>query len=102
MKHGNQRMLDFDGQTYRRSLDQSRLNSQLKKVKEIMERGIWYTLREISYETGYPEPSISARIRDLRKPHFYGMQILRRRKPGSEKRGLFQYKGVKENHVKTN
>lgn len=92
MKHQNQIMLDFEGITYRRGLDQRRLNSQLDNVKQILERGHWYTLREIANQTGYPEASISARIRDLRKPHKFGLLIERRRKPGCEERGIFQYR----------
>lgn len=92
MKHVNQFMLDFDGVTYRRGLDQRRLNTQLNVVKKLMEKGEWLTLREIATQTGFPESSISARIRDLRKPNMFGMRIETRRKPGSESRGIWQYR----------
>lgn len=46
--------------------------NQLEAVFKIMVDGEWRTLRTISDESGYPEASISARLRDIRKSDFYG------------------------------
>ena len=40
----------------------------------------WMTLREISELTNYGEASISAQLRHLRKPHFGGYVIVKRRR----------------------
>lgn len=61
---------DFDGETYDRKIDIKRLSSQLNRVYEAMKDGQWRSLCAISAITGDPESSISARLRDLRKPKF--------------------------------
>jgi hypothetical protein len=53
------------------------------------------TLQDIARETGDPEASISARLRDLRKPQFGGHTVERIR-TGEGKRGLFLYRVVLE------
>jgi hypothetical protein len=40
----------------------------------------WRTLREIEVALGFPQASISARLRDLRKPSFGGFVVKRRRR----------------------
>lgn len=70
--------LKFDGSTFEMKRDGARLNAQLKRVRDLMLDGIWRTLEEISIATGYPEASISARLRDLRKEKFGGYQVNRR------------------------
>jgi hypothetical protein len=76
-------------------LDEKRLKKQLVRVKELMlsagEVNVWMTLHELSLLTHYPEASISARLRDLRKPQFGSFRVSRRRR-GEPKRGLFEYK----------
>ena len=59
--------------------DVSRLARQLRAVRHALLDGEWHTLAELSATLGYPEASISARIRDLRKADFGGHTILRRR-----------------------
>lgn len=86
-----QQTLQFDGRTYCQELDFSRLNRQLRRVFTVMIHGQWHTLEEISFKTKDPQASVSARLRDLRKPKFGGFTIERRRR-GDPKRGLFEYR----------
>ncbi len=83
---------EFDGVTYEPKFDADRLRGEIARVyrfmKQIRER--WWTLKEISYHTGDPEASISARLRDLRKAKF-GSHTVNRRRRGDPKRGLFEY-----------
>ena len=81
---------DHDGETYEREQDHVRLNAQTLGVWQYAKSGRWMTLRELSRETGYPEASVSARLRDLRKPQFGGHTVERRRVDG----GLFEYRLV--------
>lgn len=53
--------------------------TQVQRVLTVMKNGDWLTLEEISVITGDTTPSISARLRDLRKPKF-GAYIVERRK----------------------
>lgn len=80
--------LDFDGKTYNRPRDCGRLNKQLVAVREIMEDGLWHTLGEIADRTANPESSVSARLRDLRKPRF-GLRTIERRYVSQ---GLWEYR----------
>ncbi len=81
---------DFDGKTYDPALDHSRLTKQLGRVWQDMSRGEWLTLTEIAAWTGDPPASISARLRDLRKPRFGGYTVNKRRR-GNPEQGLFEY-----------
>jgi hypothetical protein len=71
--------------------DHQRLGDQLQRVKQFMSAGNWWTLQVISEVTRTPEASVSARLRDLRKPKFGGHTIERR----NLGRGLFEYRMVK-------
>lgn len=73
-----QPMPDHDGDTYESQRDKVRLNEQQLRVFEAMQDGAWRTLGEISEATGDPEASVSARLRDLRKPKFGGFTVERR------------------------
>jgi hypothetical protein len=79
---------DFDGETYDPALDGLRLTGQLRTVHDLMKDGNWHTLSDIETETGYPQGSISARLRDLRKPKFGEHNISKLRVGG----GLFKYR----------
>lgn len=79
---------DFDGATYEPKQDKIRLNRQLQLVFDVIRSGRWLTLRDISQETGQPEASVSARLRDLRKDRFGAWHVERRRCDG----GLFEYR----------
>lgn len=79
---------DFDGDTYKRGRDKSRLTHQLQAVKAYMADAQWHTLMTISSKVGYPEASVSARLRDLRKEKFGGYLVERR----YVERGLWEYR----------
>ncbi len=80
----------FDGETYRPEQDGRRLGKQIAVVGNLMNDGQWRTLRDIAGITGYPEASISARLRDYRKPKFGGYIVDRMRIQG----GLFAYRMI--------
>jgi predicted transcriptional regulator len=82
--------LRFDGKTYEAKLDQNRLGRQMKQVFALMSDGQWRTLAEIEAATWEPQASISARLRDLRKPR-WGSYTVNRRRRGDGRRGLFEY-----------
>ena len=60
--------IQFDGRTFDQARDGERLTSQLQDVIAVMAAGSWWTLAMLAKETRHPEASISARLRDLRKP----------------------------------
>lgn len=72
----------FDGETYDPPKDQKRLSKQLDVVRNVMMDGRWRSLSEIAAITHFPEASISARLRDLRKPRFGSWQMSSRRRAG--------------------
>lgn len=63
----------------------------MKRVLSLMSDGKWRTLSEIHEAVGGTEASVSARLRDLRKPKFGGYTVLRRR-VGDPRRGMWEYK----------
>ena len=77
-----------DGITYDDNLDRDRLNVQQLRVYNVMVDGGWHSLYQISEITSDPVQSVSARLRDLRKPRFGGHIVERRRNDG----GLFEYR----------
>lgn len=68
----------FDGTDLRRE-DHSRLRKQFSEVQQLMSDGKWRTLREIGGALRFPEASVSARLRDMRKPKFGAYVVERRR-----------------------
>lgn len=78
--------MSFGGTTYSEALDGQRLRGQLAVVKALLCRdlGRYWSLREIANATGFPEASISARIRDLRKRRFGAFQVVSRRRSVSQ------------------
>lgn len=87
----NQPQHHFDGATYHHTLDGKRLNKQYLDTFDLMRDGNWRTLSEIEAATGYPQASVSARLRDMRKAKFGGHAVNRRR---SGMGGLFEYQLV--------
>jgi hypothetical protein len=98
-----QALLDFDppvgprfcGETYEPALDQARLGHQLSRVVEFMSDHLPHTLADIARATGAPEASVSARLRDMRRPiHRKGLgyRVDRTRLD----RGLHSYRWVQE------
>jgi len=69
------------------------LDGQVGRVLEVLQDGRWHTLRQIAGELEIPEQSVSARIRDLRKPHF-GRHTIERRKI-SGRPPIYQYRFVR-------
>ena len=87
---GFQQTMFFDGDTYEHDVDGKRLGEQLHCVGMLMIDRRWRTLRHISHALGYPEASISARLRDLRKPRFGEHTVERRR--CAEGAGTWEYR----------
>lgn len=77
-----------DGETFNQERDLSRLNRQARDVFDYMRHGQWRTLADIAANTGHPEASISARIRDMKKERFGGFKIEKRYIAN----GLWQYR----------
>jgi hypothetical protein len=84
---------DFDGGTYRRPFDHTRLAGQLRRVYDVMADGRWRTLAELAELAKAPEASVSARLRDLRKPEFGAFHVEHRRE-GDPSDGLWAYRLV--------
>jgi hypothetical protein len=57
-----------------------RSHPQIWDTSQIAIDAGWMTLREIADLTNYAEASISAQLRHLRKPHFGGYVIVKRRR----------------------
>jgi hypothetical protein len=78
------------GETFDLAIDYERLNRQTRRVAEFMADAQWHTLAEISGATGDPEASVSARLRDLRRPSLGGYLVERRRVRPAH--GLWEYR----------
>lgn len=84
------------GKTFDKKVDGERLSSQQRRVEELMSDGEPRTLLQIAialrklYGAHFPEASISARLRDMRRA---GYTIERSRK--TPKSGLWIYTAVK-------
>lgn len=78
----------FDGSDYTPALDQQRLSKQFDDIFALMRDGQWRTLGEIEAVTQYPQASISAQLRHMRKPRFGGHTLEKRRRGMS---GTFEY-----------
>lgn len=76
-----------DGATFDQEKDGTRLGLQHRAVFDLMRDGRWRTLAEIEDATGHPQASVSARLRDFRKPRFGGHRVNRRRRT----EGSFEY-----------
>ena len=71
------------GPAYDVTLDQLRLAGQHNAIRDFMLDGLWRTLHEIATTLKYPEPSVSAQLRHLRKPHFGAYCVQKRRRDGT-------------------
>lgn len=63
--------------------DGRRLRTQMGTIREHMLLAGWKTLAEIERSLGYPQSSISAQLRHLRKPEFGEFLVDKRRRPGT-------------------
>lgn len=69
----------FDGPKELDAADHARLGTQLDAIFGLMRDGQWRTLAQIAAQTAYPEASVSAQLRHLRKPRFGSHDVDRRR-----------------------
>jgi hypothetical protein len=67
--------------------DLPRIASLLRRVQDLMSDGAWRSLAQIRDACGGSETSVSARLRDLRRPEHGGFAVLRQRRPS----GLYLY-----------
>ena len=79
---------EFAGTTYDPARDGDRLKRLLDRVYDYMRDGRWRTLEEISYACDGSEASVSARLRDLRKPKHGSHDIVSK----YISRGLWEYR----------
>ena len=79
---------EFDGDDYVSSRDKPRLTLQIHQVRMYMENNDWLSVKQISNYLNFPEPSVSAQIRNLRKKRF-GNRVVERRYQGN---GLYEFK----------
>lgn len=89
-QHFDVRARHFDGATFDHAQDAERLTRQWERVRDLMLDGRPRTLSAIAQTLGLPEASVSARLRDLRKPRFGGYRVTANRVPGG--RGLWTYR----------
>lgn len=82
---------NFKGSDYDASQDFKRLSTQFLTVKNIVQDGDWYTLREIADKTGFMDSSVSRYLRYMRAPEFGGYTV-EKRACGDRSRGLFEYR----------
>ena len=82
----------FNGPDYIPKLDHARLSTQMGQIKALMMDGKFRTLGEIEAKTGYPQASISAQLRHLKKDRFGGYTLNKQRRTLE---GLFEYQVVK-------
>jgi hypothetical protein len=72
-------------------IDFDRLQGQTRKIYNLMSDGVYRTLAEIEAITGYPETSISAQLRHLRKLRFGGNTVNKQRRGNG---GTWEYQLV--------
>ena len=82
--------MKFDGADYNHERDSERLTSQLSKIMDVVKDGNWRTLKEIADITLYPEASISAQLRHLRKERFGSHEV----EKTYIKNGLYKYRVI--------
>lgn len=81
----------FNGPDYIPEIDDERLTGQILRIFEVMEDSEWRTLDEIESLTDYPQASISAQLRHMRKPRFGSHRVNKRRRGTT---GTFEYQLV--------
>jgi hypothetical protein len=90
----------FCGAAYEPKLDRARLGLQIERVRAHMLSVEWITLRELKLALErkfapalFPESSLSAQLRNLRKPE-YSYRLLKRRRAGAHGpgAGIFEYR----------
>jgi hypothetical protein len=69
----------------------TRSKTQTERVYTFMKKGVWKTLEQIRLKTKDPLPSISARLRDLRKDEYGAFTVDKRIKKNSSPK-VFEYR----------
>jgi hypothetical protein len=78
------------GPAYEKQFDGARLNHQRERIRDwMLARSGWKTLAEIRQALDYPESSISAQLRHLRKRQFGSHRVWKRRRNG---KGTWEYR----------
>ena len=77
------------GPDYNCEIDGSKIERQHETIRDYMWDGTWRTLSEIESATGYPQASVSAQLRHLRKPAFGAHTVEKRRRAGA---GTWEYR----------
>jgi len=80
-----------DGRSFDQNLDSERLSSQMDRVIEAVSDGQYHDLNSLVAKCGGTTASISARLRDLRKPKFGGHTVTSTR-VGDPRSGKWVYK----------
>ena len=80
----------FVGSNYEPAFDEARLGGQIRRIYDYMIGGGWHTLSEIARATGAGAASVSAQLRNLRKPGF-GSHTVNKRPRGERGGGLWEY-----------
>jgi hypothetical protein len=79
------------GPSYDPQHDGARLRHQHEKIRDwMLAQNAWKTLAEMRAALNYPESSISAQLRHLRKAQFGGYRVEKRRR--SIAAGTWEYK----------
>jgi DNA-binding transcriptional regulator GbsR (MarR family) len=82
------------GPAYDAQQDFERLTKQMDRIREVMlmasAANKWMTLGEIEQVTRYPQASISAQLRHLRKESF-GAYIVKKRRREPAYKGIWEY-----------
>jgi|GEM_PF-2150317 len=87
---------EFSGADFDQALDGERLLTQISRIWSFMQSGNASTLKEIAAATNAPASSVSAQLRNLRKPEFGGHTILR---DGMYASGIHSYWLVPARHA---
>lgn len=82
------------GPAYDKALDGKRLSTQMERIRDLMlsagECETWLTLQQLEQMTSYPQASISAQLRHLRKEAF-GSYVVKKQRVGKLKSGHWEY-----------
>lgn len=74
------------------------LLEQKHRIRKIVLKGGWHTLKELSRLTGDSETSISAQLRHMKKPK-HGGYVLERKAVHDRSDGLYKYRIMPPGHV---
>jgi len=82
-------MTNTFGPAYSEQLDRNRILTQMEVLRDYMlKQGWWLSLAEIEKASHYPQASISAQLRHLRKIRFGGYCVDKRRRAN----GAWEYR----------